>query len=200
MKYFAAIFYIEENAKHLDGDLLCSDFLLAIIFATKCFLQHVVVQSLSRVWLFATPWTAVCQASLSFTTFWVCSISCPLNHWCHPTISPSVVPFSWLQSFPASGSFPMSQLFASGGQSIRASASVLPMNIQWWFPLGWTGWISLQSKGLSRVFPTPQFESISSLVLSLLYGKNTQKDYTKKILMTQITMMVWSLSIKMTNA
>ena len=83
------------------------------------------------------------------------SNSCPLSRWCHPTISSSVVPFSsHLQSFPASGSFPMSQLFASGGQSIgvSASTSVLPMNIQDWLPLGWTGWISLQSKGLSRVF------------------------------------------------
>ena len=79
----------------------------------------------------------------------------PLSRWCHPTIWPSVVPFSsCLRSFPASGSFPMSQFFMSGGQSIivSASASVLPMNIQDWFPLGWTGWISLQSKGLSRVF------------------------------------------------
>ena len=84
-----------------------------------------------------------------------CSNSCPLSRWCHPTISSSVIPFSsCLQSFPASGSFPMSRLFASGGQSIgvSASASVLPMNIQDWFPLGLTGWISLQSKGLSRVF------------------------------------------------
>jgi len=84
----------------------------------------------------------------------VYSNSCPLSRWCHPTISSSVVSFSRLQSFPASGSFQMSQLFASGGQSIGVSAStpVLPMNIQDWFPLGWTGWISLQSKGLSRVF------------------------------------------------
>ena len=83
-----------------------------------------------------------------------CSNSCPLSWWCHKTISSSVIPFSCLQSFPASGSFPMSQLFTSGGQSIgvTASASVLPMNIQDWFPLGWTTWISLQSKGLSRVF------------------------------------------------
>ena len=83
------------------------------------------------------------------------SNSCPLSQWCHPTISSSVVPFSsYLQSFPATRSFQMSQLFTSGGQSIgvSASASVLPMNIQDWFPLGWTGWISLQSKGLSRVF------------------------------------------------
>ena len=76
------------------------------------------------------------------------SNSCPLSQWCHPTISASVIPFSC----PASGSFLVSQFFASGGQSIRASASVLPMNIQGWFPLGWTGLISLLSKGLSRVF------------------------------------------------
>ena len=81
--------------------------------------------------------------------------SCPLSRWCHPTISSSVVPFSSCpQSFPASGSFPMSQLVASGGPSIgiSASASVLPVNTQDWSPLGWIGWISLQSKGLSRVF------------------------------------------------
>ena len=85
----------------------------------------------------------------------VYSNSCPLSQWCHPTISSCVVPFSsCLQSCPASGSFPMSQFFTSGGQSIGAStsASVLPMNIQDWFPLGWTGWIYLQSKGLSRIF------------------------------------------------
>ena len=84
----------------------------------------------------------------------VYSNSCSLSQWCLPTISSSVIPFSHLQSFPASGSFSMSQFFASGGQSIgvSASASVLPMKIQDWFPLGWTGWLSLQSKGLSRVF------------------------------------------------
>ena len=84
-----------------------------------------------------------------------CSNSCPSGQWCHPTTSSSVIPFfSSPHSFPASGSFPKSQFFTSGGQSIgaSASASVLPMNIQGWFPLGWTGWISLQSKGLSRVF------------------------------------------------
>ena len=86
---------------------------------------------------------------------WVCSNSCPLSRWCHPTISSSVICFSsCLQSFPASRSFPVSQLFPSGGQSIAASASasVLLMNIQGWFLLGLTGWISLQSNGLSRVF------------------------------------------------
>ena len=83
----------------------------------------------------------------------VCSNSCPFSQWCHPTISSSVAPFSsCLQSFPASGSFPMCWLFASGGESIRASASVLPVSIQGWFPLGLTGLISLLSKGLSRVF------------------------------------------------
>ena len=100
------------------------------------------------------------------------SNSCPLSWWCHPTISSSVVPFSsLLQSFPASGSFPMSQFFESGSQSIgvSASASVLPMNMQDWFPLGWTGWISLQSKGLSRVFSntTVQKHQFFSSQLSL---------------------------------
>ena len=87
-------------------------------------------------------------------TPWACSNLCPSSQWCHPTISSSVVPFSCLQSFPASRSFQKSQFFTSGGQSIGASAwaSVFPMNIQDWFPLGWTGWISLQSTGLSRVF------------------------------------------------
>ena len=95
------------------------------------------------------------RLSCPSTTPWACSSSCPLSRWCHPAISSSAIPFSSCpQSFPASGSFPMSQFFASGGQSIglSASTSVLPMNSQDWSPLGWTGWISLQSKGLSRVF------------------------------------------------
>ena len=85
---------------------------------------------------------------------------CPLSWWCHPAISSSVIPFTaFPQSFPASGSFQMSQLFAWGGQSIgvSASASVLPMNTQDWSPLGWTGWISLQSKELSRIFSSIMF-------------------------------------------
>ena len=84
----------------------------------------------------------------------VCSNSCLLSQWCHSTILLSVIPFFYLQPFPASGSFLMSELFPSGGQSIgaSASASVLPINIQNWFPLGLSGWISFQSKGLSRVF------------------------------------------------
>ena len=114
----------------------------------------VVVQLLSPVWLFATPWTAACQASLSFT-IWNWSNSCQLSWWCYLTISFSVASFPFCpESFLASESFPVSQLFISGYQSIGASisASVLPMNIQGLFPLGLTGLISLQFKGLSRVF------------------------------------------------
>ena len=98
------------------------------------------------------------------------SNACPLCWWCHSTISSSVVPFSsCLQSFPASGSFPMSQLFASGGQSIGVSASVLPVNIQDWFPRGLTGLISLLFKGLSKgCSAAPWFKSINSLALSQL--------------------------------
>ena len=111
------------------------------------------VQLLSRVWLCNTTDCST-QASLPSPTPGACSNSCPSSRWCHPAISSSVVPFSCLQSLPASGPFPMSQFFASGGQSIGVSpsASVLPINIQDWFPLGWTGWISLQSKGHSTVF------------------------------------------------
>jgi len=112
-------------------------------------------------------------APCSSPTPGVYSNSCPLSWWCHPTISSSVIPFSsCLQSFPASGSFQMSQFFALGGQRIgvSASASVLQMNIQNWFPLGLTGWISLQSKRLSRVFSNTQFKSINSSVLSCLYS------------------------------
>ena len=93
-----------------------------------------------------------------------CSNSCPLHWWCHPIISSSVIPFSsHLQSFSGSRSFPVSQLFASGSQGIRvsASASVLPMNIQDWFPLGWTDWIFLQSSGLSRVFSNTTVQKLS---------------------------------------
>ena len=206
---------IEERIKSQWGQLsLCPNSRL-ILFSSDI----VVVQSLSCVRLFATPWTAAHQDSLSFTisqsllkltsiesvmpsnqfilccplfllpsifpsirvfqfssvaqscpTLWThglqharlpcpspapraCSDSYPSSWWCLPTTSSSVIPFSsCLQSFPASGSFPMSQLLISGGWNIGISASVLPMNIQDWFPLGLTGWISLQSKGLSRVF------------------------------------------------
>ena len=129
-------------------------------------LHTVVVAFQSR--LFVTPWAAACLVSLSPR---VCSNSGPLSWWCHPTISSSVAPFSSCPlSFPASGSFPMSQLFTSGGQSTGASssASVLPMNIQGWFPLGLTGLISLQCNELSRLSSPAQFKSISSLTLHLL--------------------------------
>ena len=106
----------------------------------------------------------------------VYSNSSPLSWWYHPAISSSVIPFSsCLQTFPASGSFSLSQFFTSGGQDtvVSASASYLPMNIQDWFPLGWTGWISLQSKGLSRVFSDTTVKSISSLALNFLSEGHT---------------------------
>ena len=126
----------------------------------------------SRVWLLATPWITAHQASLSTTNSQSSSDSHPLSQWCHPTILSSIVPFSSCpQSFPPSRSFQMSQFFASGGQCIvvSASTSVLPMNTQDWFPLGWTGWISLQSKGLSRVFSNTTVQK-HQLVLSFLYS------------------------------
>ena len=113
----------------------------------------------------------------------VYSNSCPLNQWCNPAISSSVVPFSSrLQSFPASGSFPMSWFFTSGGKSIgvSASTSILPMKIQDWSPLGWTGWISLQSKGLSRVFSNTTVQSINSSALSFLYTPTLTSIHTGK--------------------
>ena len=130
------------------------------------------VQSLSCVRLFATPRTTACQAFLSITNSWSSPKPCPLSQWCHPTISSSVIPFSSCpQSFPASGSFQMSQLFASGGWSIgvAASALVLPTNTQGWSPSEWTGWISLQSKGLSTLFSntTVQKHQFFSTQLSL---------------------------------
>ena len=130
------------------------------------------VQSLSRVRLFVTPWIAARQASLFITSSWSYPNSCPLSWWCHPAISSSVIPFSSCsQSLPASGSFRMSQLISWGGQSteVSASTSVLPMNTQDWSPLRWTGWISLQSKGLSKVFSntTVQNHQFFSTQLSL---------------------------------
>ena len=112
------------------------------------------VKSLSHVWLFVIPWALPHQASLSITNSRSLPNSCPLSQWCHPATSSSVVPFSSCpQSLPASESFPMSQLFAWGGQStgVSASASFPPKKSQGWSPLGWTGWISLQSNRLSRV-------------------------------------------------
>ena len=107
------------------------------------------VQSFSHVQITATPWTSAYQSSLSISSPRADTNACPSSRW-------------WTQSFPASGSFQMSQFFTSGGQSIQVSAlaSVLPMNIQDWFPLGWTAWISLQSKELSRLFSNSSKASI----------------------------------------
>ena len=121
----------------------------------------------------------------------VYSNSGPLSQWCHPVISSSVVPFSSCpQSLPASGSFPMSQLSTSGGQSIgvSASTSVPPMNTQDWYPLGWTGWISLSSRGSQESSPTPQFKSINSSVLSFLYSPTLTSihDHWKKHILDQM--------------
>ena len=136
-------------------------------------LQFSSVQSLSHVWLFVTPWIAARQASLSTTDSWSLLKFMSIE---------SVMPSSLLilccpllllpPSLPASGSFPISQLFAWVGQSIgvSASASVLPMNTQDWFPLGWTGWMLLQSKGLSRVFSNTTVQSINFSALSFLHS------------------------------
>ena len=138
------------------------------------FQRFVVVQSFSLVWLFVTLSTEAHKASWPSLSPGVCADSCPLRWWCHPTSSSSVAPFfSCPQSYPASRSFPMIWLFASGNQSIgdSASASVLPMNIQGWFSLGFIGLISLLTKRLSTVFCSSkaQFKSINSLAFSLLY-------------------------------
>ena len=148
-----------------------------------------VVQYLSRVRLFVTPWTAASQASCPSPSPRACSNSCPLGQSCLPIVSSSVTLFSSsLQSFPASGSFPMSWLFASGGQRIGVSVSVLPMNIQDLFPLGLLVWPLCSSRDSQESSPTPQFKSSNSLVLSNPYsspltsihdyGKNHSFDYT----------------------
>ena len=131
------------------------------------------VQSLSHVRLFTIPWTAALQASLSITNSQIHPNPCPLSRRCHPAISSSVVLFSSCpQSFPASGSFQMSQLFTSGGQNIGVSASksVLPMNTQDWPPLGWTIGSPCSPRDSQESSPTPQFKSINSSVLSFLYS------------------------------
>ena len=141
------------------GDSLCStaEIVHNIVhnIVKQLSVQFSSVQFSLSVQLFVTPWTAAARPPCPSPTPRVHSNSCPLSWWCHLTISSSVVLFSsHLQSSPTSRSFPMSQFFTSGGQSIGVSASttVLPMNIQDWFPLGWTGWVSLQSRGPWRVF------------------------------------------------
>ena len=127
----------------------------------------------NSLWSHELQHTRLPRPSLSPT---VCSNLCPSCWWCHPTISSSVTPFSSCpQSFPASGSFPMSRLFTSNGQSVGILASVLPMNIQGWFPWGLTGLISLQSKGLPRVFSSPTIwkHQLFSTKLSLWSNSHT---------------------------
>ena len=141
------------------------------------------VQLLSRVQLFVTPRIAACQASLSITNF-QSSLRLTSIEWCHPAISSSVIPFfSCPQSLPASKSLAMSQLFAGGGRStgVSASASVLPINIQDWFPLGWTHF-PCSPKDSQESSPTPQFKSINSSALSFLHSPTLTSihDYWKK--------------------
>ena len=131
------------------------------------------VQSLSRVWLFATPWIAACQASLSITNSRSYSNSCPSSWWCHPAISSSVVPFSSCpQSLPASESFPMSQLFAWGNQStgVSALASFLPKKSQGWSPSEWTVGSPCSPWDAQESSPTPHFKSNNSSALSFLHS------------------------------
>ena len=131
------------------------------------------VQLLIRVWLFVTPWTVACQASLSITNSQSLLKSCPLSQWCHRTISSSVVSFSsCFQSFPASGSFPKRQFFASGSQSIgvSSSASILPINTQDWFPLDGLAGSPCNPRDSQESSPAPQFKSINSSVLSFLHS------------------------------
>ena len=160
--------------------------------ASKFQVVVVVVQLLSHLRFFVTTWITARQASLSSTISWSLLLLMSIESVDHPTISFSVISFfSCPQSFPASGSFQMSQLFTSDGQSIgvSASASFLPMNIQDWFPLGLTGWISLQSKGLSRVFSNTTVQNINSLALSFLHSPTLTSihDHWKTIALTRRT-------------
>ena len=149
--------------------------------------RNFVVHSHSCVWMFITPWTAVHQASCPSPSPGVCPSSCPLHQWCYLAILSSVpLLSSCLQSFPESGSFPMSQLFTSGGRSIGASAlaSVLQINIQGWFPLRLTGLISFLSNILSRVFSSTTvwkcqfFGALASLWSALTIVHDYWKDHS----------------------
>ena len=135
--------------------------------------------SLSRLQLFATHWPQHTRPPCPLPTPEACPNSCPLSQWCHPTISSSVVPFFCLQSFPPSGSFLASQFFTSGSQTIGvwASASVLPMNSQSWFPLGWLVWSPYSPWDSEESSPIPQFKSISSSALSFFYDPNLTSIY-----------------------
>ena len=165
------IIWISSQMIFVPFDLTCTGQLWSSFTCKLTFLYKFLFSG-SVVSKSVIPWTATYHVSLSITNSWSCSNSSPLSQWCHLTIWFSVVPFSsHLQFSPASGSFPVSQFFISGGQiiGVSASASVFSLNVQDWFPLGWTGWISLQSKGLSRVFSytTVQKHQFFSTQLSL---------------------------------
>ena len=133
------------------------------------------LQSLRHVRLFATPWTAARQASLSFTNSWILLKLMSSSQWCHPTISSSVILFSsCLQPFPVIGSFPMSKFFTSVGQiiGVSASASVLPMNINDWFPLAWIVGSLCSPRDSQESYPTPEFKTFNSSLLTILYAPN----------------------------
>ena len=158
--------------------------MIQVQFWTELFSHSVISNS-------AKPGTAARQASLSITSSRSLCKLMSIDQWLHPAISSSAIPFSYYLQFPASGSFQMSQFFTSGGQSIRvsASASVLPMNTQDWFPLGWTSWISLQSKGLSRIFSTTivQQHPFFSAQLSLKSNSHSYMTTGKTIALTRWT-------------
>ena len=149
--------------------MLKEHYMVGLVFAfMRIVFPFVVVHQ-----LFTTSWTTACQAPLSPLSLRVCSNSCPLSQWCYLTISSSTTSFFLcLQYFPASGSFPMSWLFASGCQNTGASAlaSVLSVNIQGWFPLRLTDWSPCSSRDSRESSPAPQFKSINSSAFSLLYG------------------------------
>ena len=183
---------MEYNQKKLTERLFCTPethTILQIRYTPIIILKRMSVSQFSHSFMSNSLWPQGLQHSrlcCPSPTPGAYSNSCPWSQWCYPPISSSVVPFSsCLQSFPAPGSLLMSQFFTSGSQRIGVSAlaSVLPMNIPDWFPLGLTSWNSLQSKELSRVFSntTPQFKIISSLALSFLYGPTlrTIHDYWK---------------------
>ena len=157
-----------SSSHSLDGSLVIDS-----VLCLGLVLYVVVIQLLGHVWLFWPHELQHTRLPYPSPSPGACSDSCPLNLWCYTTISYSVVLFSsCLQSFQASGSFPMTQFFASGGQStgVSTSASVLPKDIQDWFPLGLTGLLSLQSKGLSNIFSNTTVQKINSLLISLVYG------------------------------
>ena len=161
--------------------------------------MFLVLQSLSPVWLFATPWTVAHQAPLSFTIFWsllkfMCIAWVMLSNLSYPLL-PSSPPA--LQSFPASGAFPISQFSPSGGQSIgvSASASVLPTNIQDWFPLGWIGWISWKSRGFSRVFSNITVQKHQYSAFYIVQLSHTYMTTGKTIALTRWTFVGKEMSL-----